>query len=117
MDCWTGPAADYERTQSALLEAGITDGLPAIPPTRDRVDRMLAAARLDAGTVLGVLPPTYVDLTWNDVAINAVMAGCTPACLPIVGAAEWDPAGAAVGAGPQPWLAMAGLGPAALRGN
>jgi len=87
LDCWTGPAGDYERTQAALLEAGITDGLPVIPPTRERVDRMLASARLDARATFGVLPPTYVDLSWNAVAINAVMAGCTAACLPIVGAA------------------------------
>ncbi|MEI6321144.1 MAG: hypothetical protein WCS09_21735, partial [Pseudomonadota bacterium] len=85
MECWTGPSSDYELTQAALLAAGITDGLPAIPPTADRVARMLEAAGLEAAGTLGVLPPTYVDLTWQQVAINAVMAGCTPPCLGIVG--------------------------------
>jgi hypothetical protein len=87
MECWTGPSSDYEITQAALLAAGITDGLPAIPPTADRVARMLEAAGLDPAGTLGVLPPTYVDVTWQQVAINAVMAGCTPPCLGIVGAA------------------------------
>ena len=87
MDCWTGPSSDYEDTQAALLAAGITDGLPVIPPTAARVERMMAAAGVDPAATLGVLPPTYVDVTWQQVAINAVMAGCTPPCLKIVGAA------------------------------
>ncbi len=87
MECWTGPSSDYEITQAALLAAGITDGLPVIPPTPDRVQRMLAAADVDPSGTLGVLPPSYVDVTWEQVAINAVMAGCTPACLKIVGTA------------------------------
>lgn len=87
MECWTGPSSDYETTQAALLAAGITDGLPVIPPTADRVERMMAAAGVDPAGTLGVLPPTYVDVTWKQIAINAVMAGCTPPCLKIVGAA------------------------------
>lgn len=87
MECWAGPSSDYETTQAALLAAGIADGLPVIPPTADRVERMMAAAGVDPAGTLGVLPPTYVDVTWQQVAINAVMAGCTPPCLKIVGAA------------------------------
>jgi hypothetical protein len=87
MDCWAGPSSDYETTQAALLAAGLTDGLPVIPPTAARVERMMAAAGVDPAGTLGVLPPTYVDVTWQQVAINAVMAGCTPPCLKIVGAA------------------------------
>ncbi|MCA3099477.1 MAG: hypothetical protein ING77_18585 [Rhodocyclaceae bacterium] len=87
MDCWAGPSSDYETTQAALLAAGLTDGLPVIPPTAARVERMMAAAGVDPAGTLGVLPPTYVDVTWQQVAINAVMAGCTPTCLKIVGAA------------------------------
>ncbi len=87
MECWTGPSSDYEIAQAALLDAGITDGLPVIPPTADRVQRMLKAAGVDPEGTLGVLPPTYVEVTWQQVAINAVMAGCTPPCLKIVGAA------------------------------
>ena len=87
MECWSGPSSDYETAQAALLAAGITDGLPVIPPTADRVQRMLKAAGVDPEGTLGVLPPTYVEGTWQQVAINAVMAGCTPACLKIVGTA------------------------------
>jgi hypothetical protein len=84
---WSGPATDYEQAQAALLAAGLTDGLPVIPPVAARVERMLAAARCDPLATVGVLPPSYVEVTWRDLAINAVMAGCTPPCLPIVGAA------------------------------
>jgi hypothetical protein len=87
MECWTGPSSDYELAQAALLAAGLTDGLPVIPPTADRVQRMMAAAGVDPAGTLGMLPPAFVDVTWQQVAINAVMAGCTPACLKIVGAA------------------------------
>jgi hypothetical protein len=87
MDCWAGPSSDYEATQAALLAAGITDGLPVIPPTAERVARMLGAAGVDPAGVLGVLPPSFVEATWEQVAVNAVMAGCTPAGLKIVGAA------------------------------
>ncbi len=87
MEPWSGPANDYEQTQAALLAAGLTDGLPVIPPTAQRVDRMLHAAHRDPDVVVAVLPPLYAQVTWRDLAINAVMAGCTAPCLPIVGAA------------------------------
>lgn len=87
MDHWSGPSGDYELTQAALLAAGVTDGLPVIPPTQDRVERLLAAAGADPLALLGTLPPCYAEVTWRDVAINAVMAGCTPPCLPVVAAA------------------------------
>ena len=32
-----------------LFERGVTDGLPAVPPTRDRVERMLAGAPTGPG--------------------------------------------------------------------
>lgn len=87
MDLWTGTATDYERTQDALLQSGITDGLPVIPPTAERVERMLTAAGCDPKGTLGMVAPMFVEATWQDIAINAVMAGCTPECLPIVGTA------------------------------
>lgn len=88
MEIWNGPHDDaWDSAQRALAESGLTNGLPVIPPTAQRVDSMLNASGVDAGAVLGVLPPAYADVTWRDVAINAVMAGCDPAYLPVVGAA------------------------------
>src|SRR6185503_14746365 len=66
---------------------GWTDGLPVIPATRPLVDAMLAAARLDGGTVLAEMPSRNARLTAEHVAINAVMAGCRPEYMPVVAAA------------------------------
>jgi hypothetical protein len=68
-----------------LYERGVTDGLPVVPPTRARVDRMLAGApwrRPDE--LIGVLGPQLGKATVEKVAINAVMAGCRPEYFPVV---------------------------------
>ena len=88
MDLWHGsPHVSCENTQDELAAAGLTDGLPVMPPTAERVAHMLKACRLDPAKVLAVLSPSYRQATWQDVAINAVMAGCRPEYLPVVGAA------------------------------
>jgi hypothetical protein len=88
MDVWhDGNDAAWDRAQEELFAAGMTDGLPVTPPTRERVAHMLAHCGFDAAEVVTTLPPAFEDATWRDIAINAVMAGCPPACLPVVGAA------------------------------
>jgi hypothetical protein len=57
---------------------GWTDGLPVIPPTRDRVDAMVAASGRDPMEVVGVLPPRQGVATVEAVAVSAVLAGCEP---------------------------------------
>jgi hypothetical protein len=64
-----------------------SDGLPIVPPTEERVVAMLRAAREDPARSLGRLPPLWAEATVEKVAINAVMAGCEPAYLPVVVAA------------------------------
>jgi hypothetical protein len=70
-----------------FFERGVTDGLPVVPPTRERVERMLGGSRRRVDETLGELPPNYGRLTVEKVAINAVMAGCRPEYLPVVIAA------------------------------
>jgi hypothetical protein len=70
-----------------FFDKGVTDGLPVVPPTRERVARMLAGTARAPDEVLGEMPPNYGRLTVEKVAINAVMAGCRPAYLPVVVAA------------------------------
>lgn len=70
-----------------FFERGVTDGLPVVPPTRERVSRMLAGTRRPADEALGEMPPNYGRLTVEKVAINAVMAGCRPEYLPVLIAA------------------------------
>ena len=69
------------------FDKGVTDGLPVVPPTRERVERMLGGTRRDRTEVLGEMAPNYGRLTIEKVAINAVMAGCRPEYLPVVIAA------------------------------
>lgn len=69
------------------FDKGVTDGLPVVPPTRGRVDRMLAATRRDRGELAGEMPPNYGRATVERIATNAVMAGCRPEYLPVVLAA------------------------------
>jgi hypothetical protein len=80
------PRADMDDPE-AWFERGVTDGLPVVPPTRERVERMLAATRRDRRELLGEMPPNYGRLTVEKAAINAVMAGCRPEYLPVVLAA------------------------------
>src|SRR2546428_14138905 len=66
---------------------GWTDGLPVVPPTPDRVARMLEGARLDPKQEIGFVAHRAVSITAEKVAINAVMAGCKPEFMPLVVAA------------------------------
>ncbi|MBM3343087.1 MAG: hypothetical protein FJY56_13380 [Betaproteobacteria bacterium] len=66
---------------------GWTDGLPVVPPTADRVEKMLAAAKLDPTHQLAFIENRQVKVTAEKVAINAVMAGCLPEYMPVVATA------------------------------
>lgn len=78
---------DDEDDVEACYARGWTDGLPVVPPTPRRVLRMLSGTARAASDVVAVVPPDLVECTVEKVAINAVMAGCTPDCLPVVIAA------------------------------
>jgi len=69
------------------FDKGVTDGLPVVPPTRERVERMLTGTERSRDELLGEMPPNYGRLTIEKAAINAVLAGCRPEYLPVVLAA------------------------------
>jgi hypothetical protein len=71
----------------AMFERGWTDGLPVVPPTPERVARMLTGTTRDPDEVVVLAPPDLVECTVEKVAVNAVMAGCKPEYLPVVLAA------------------------------
>jgi hypothetical protein len=60
------------------------DALPVVPPTMDRVDRMIQASGLDAREVIARIPPCYGEATVEKIAANAVMAGCVPEMMRIL---------------------------------
>ena len=79
--------ADLEDEFEAMHERGWSDGLPLVPPTPERVARMLSGTTRSPGDIVCVVPPTLVELSVEKIAINAVMAGCKPEYLPVVIAA------------------------------
>jgi len=76
-----------EDEQEAMYERGWSDGLPLVPPTEERVLRMLDGTSRDPQEVIGLIPPALLPATVEKIAVNAVMAGCKPEYLPVVLAA------------------------------
>ncbi len=68
-----------------MFERGWTDGLPVVPPTADRVEKMLGDH--DGAQSLGLVPPAMGELTLARLAACAVLAGCRPEYFPVVVAA------------------------------
>lgn len=77
---------DALKANEFYQEKGWTDGLPIVPPTEERVAACLHAAGLAPGDVIGVERVRQRPITAEKVAINAVMAGCLPAYMPVVAA-------------------------------
>lgn len=65
-------------------EHGFADPLPVVPPTLERVARMLAAADLDPEETIARVPPNFGAATVEKIAANAVMAGCKPEMMGVL---------------------------------
>ncbi|MGC2414397.1 MAG: thioredoxin family protein [Stellaceae bacterium] len=76
-----------EDALEAMFARGWSDGLPLVPPTEERVLRMLDGTSRDPQEVIGLVPPALAAASVEKIAINAVMAGCKPEYLPVVLAA------------------------------
>ena len=68
-------------------EQGWSDGLPVVPPTPDRIGRMLDASNYPSDEEIGRVVERERVITAGHVAANAVMAGCTDDLFPVVLAA------------------------------
>ena len=66
----------FEDANALLYRLGITDGLPVVPPTGDRVAAMVGER--DPSKVVATLPPMRGAATVRGLATCAVMAGCRP---------------------------------------
>jgi hypothetical protein len=78
---------NLDEIQYSFAKNQWTDGLPIIPPTEDRVEKMLKGTSHPLDEVMGLMGPEFWEVTVEKVAINAVMAGCKPEYLPVVLAA------------------------------
>ncbi|HLZ20662.1 MAG TPA: thioredoxin family protein [Ktedonobacterales bacterium] len=81
------PLGPLEDEIEACYGRGWSDGLPVVPPTRERVLRMLEGTAREPSEIVAVVPPDMVACSVEKVAINAVMAGCRPEYMPVVLAA------------------------------
>ncbi len=70
-----------------MFDQGFSDGLPLVPPTPERVMRMLGGTHRDPQELVATVPPNMGEATIEKIAINAVMAGCKPENLPVIIAA------------------------------
>jgi len=78
---------DLEELNRYFHERRWSDGMPVIPPTAERVERMLRHTRRAPTDIVASIAPAFGPATVERVAINAVMAGCYPEYLPILLAA------------------------------
>ena len=88
MSNWCGwPVVDdgagFEAAQQILIDADLSDGLPLVPPTRRRLETMMAGVK-DRSESRGLMPPMLGDITPDAVAYQCVIAGCRPAELSVV---------------------------------
>ena len=82
------PGCYIEEIMDYLDREHLGDGLPVVPPTQSRLDKMYAYCPFDPAMVLcREVGPTGKDITVKDVAIAAVMAGCKPTAMPVLVAA------------------------------
>ncbi len=58
------------------------DPLPVVPPTVERVERMIGGR--DPTEIIGLIPPCYGEATVEKIAANAVMAGCEPGMMDVL---------------------------------
>ena len=74
----------HDDVHEFLFDQGFTDGLAVVPPTAERVWRMLQGTKRDPQEVVAEVPPNLAPATVEKIAINAVMAGAKPEYLPVI---------------------------------
>jgi len=77
-------ADDLEKINDLYLDKGWGDGLPIVPPTAGRVQKMLGYCDRPLDGPLGLIAPRYGAATPLRLAACAVMAGCRPEYFPVV---------------------------------
>jgi hypothetical protein len=76
--------SEWDDPVEQAFERGWTDGLPVVPPTDDRILRMLGGTARTPDEIVGIIPPDMRECTVEKVAINAVMAGARPEYMPVI---------------------------------
>jgi hypothetical protein len=77
----------FDEVQEHFHDQLWSDGLPVVPPTRERVDAFLRHTDRAFDEVLAVVPQEGREASILSIAVNGVMAGCRPEYMPILVAA------------------------------
>jgi hypothetical protein len=83
--CLSSGRVDCEAAYDRFEELHIGDGLPVVPPTRQRYEAMREYCPFDPDEIIvSDVGPSGTAATVKDALIAAVMAGCKPQYMPIV---------------------------------
>ena len=74
----------FEEVNRYFYEHELCDGLPIVPPTREKVEEFLRFTDRDPDESLGILLPDSRAATIWSIAVNGVMAGCRPEYMPML---------------------------------
>lgn len=77
-------AGSYEDVNAYFNAQGWSDGLPVVPPTKEKVDEFLKFTPLEADQVIGEIPVAYRKVTPFHVAVVGAMSGCPPEYMPVL---------------------------------
>ena len=84
----------FDAVNRFFYENELSDGLPIVPPTQEKIEAFLRFTERDPDEALGVILPDSRSVTIWSIAVNGVMAGCRPEYMPILvalGEAMADP--------------------------
>lgn len=74
----------YQRVQEFYEVKEMSDGLPVVPPTNDKIEYYLQFTNMAATEiVVDKVPPANKQISAYHVAANAIMAGCPAEYMPI----------------------------------
>ncbi|MEJ2109898.1 MAG: hypothetical protein P8Z37_08300 [Acidobacteriota bacterium] len=76
--------AAVENLNQLFIDNEWADGLPVLPPTKERVQWMLTGTDRSPEEEIGTISPRNGMATIEKIAINAVMAGAKPEYLPVI---------------------------------
>lgn len=74
----------FDEVNRYFYENELSDGLPIVPPTRERVEAFLKHCDRDPDEIIGILLPDSRAATIWSIAVNGVMAGCRPEYMPLL---------------------------------
>ena len=74
----------FDEVNRYFIDNDLSDGLPIVPPTIEKIEAFLGYTDRKPEEVLGVLLPDSRAASIWSIAVNGVMAGCRPEYMPIL---------------------------------